>query len=318
MRTKIRSKFSWVHGYLAFGFLLFIYVGMLLAVISTYLDTEPGESVHQEIFWIIILSILLTLFILSMLRTTKRITITSQSIIFRTIFKCQEIRWSEIRSIKLHGKEGWLWTPQEATTLFLHDGKKIFFLDALYRNTPLLKLALNRVKQQGHRVKDIDFQDLNHHQFQSGSSTLPNDPMTKYSGHFWFTFNGIGLMVSVVFLLVGLKLLLVDWNMIGTVILLFSFAFIVLIARHLNYFYLGRHHLVVRNHIWRPYVKVFHLNDIVEVVFDQVGNGSEGLRVITKDFKSKFFPAGSLERLTWQKIEKSFKKKKIKVRSKYE
>ncbi|HAS42312.1 MAG TPA: hypothetical protein DCS93_17675 [Microscillaceae bacterium] len=315
--TKIKSKFSWVHTYLIFSLLFLLYVGMLIGVIFAYLSSNVQKPAYQYILWIIVLIVLTGLFVLSSLKIFRTITITNQSIVLRTVFKRQEILWSEVKALKLHGKENWLFTPQEATTFFLHNGEKTFFLNSLYRNTSLLKLALNTIKKQYLRNQPMDIQKLEQYKLEQFSQKTPNYPMTGYSGNFWLTINGIGLIFFFVATLFWLMVLLIGRDIEIGLFVFFSFLPMALFARQLNYFHLGKHHLVIKNHIWKPYTRIYHLDDIEEVVFDSVGNSSDGLRVITKDFKSVFFPAGSLRPGTWQKLEKALRKRKIRIRPKY-
>ncbi|OJJ15163.1 hypothetical protein BKI52_39545 [marine bacterium AO1-C] len=314
--TKVKSKFSWVHTYLVFIVLLLLSGGMLIGVVFAYLSNHSQESDYQYIFWIIVLSALILLLVFSTLKVSKTISLTNQGIVLQTVFKRQEILWSEIKAIKLHGKENWLFTPQEATTFFLHNGKKVFIINALYRNTPLLKTALNTVKKQHLRGQPIDIQKLEQHKLKQTSQQMPNYPLTKYSGDFWFSINGIVIVLFTSMTLFWLIVLLITGGIGTSIFMSLSFLPAVLSARQLNYFYLGRYHLVVRNHVWRPYIKVYHLEDIEEVVFDSVGESSDGIRIITKDFKAAFFPAGSLREKNWIELVKALRKRKIKIRPK--
>jgi len=312
--AKIKSKFSWVHVYLTFIVLLFIYGGMLAGVIFAYFSSDL--DVYQYIFWIVLLSVLFVLSMLSFFKMAKTITITNQSIVLRTVFKRQEFHWTEIKAIQLHGKEDWLFSLQEATTLFLKNGKKFFFLNKLYRNTPLIKSALNTVKRQGLRGKSIDIENLKQHSLKKRSQKMPNYSLTKYSGNFWWTINGVTLLIFLSFWVFSFWLLLNNNVVFGGLLLIWCFIFgiLAILVYQLNYFYVGKHHLVVRNHIWRPYTQVYHLEDIEEVVFDSIGYNMNGLRVITKDFKSSFFPAESLSDKTWKKLKKALRKRKVEIR----
>ncbi|OJJ15162.1 hypothetical protein BKI52_39540 [marine bacterium AO1-C] len=312
MMTKIKSKFAWRLIHTGLCILLLFAIGMLIEARSVYLSSQ-----YKKCCLLIVLTIPIFWMLFLFLKTAKVITISNKSIILRTVFQRQEILWAKVKTTKLHGKEDLLYTPHEATTLFLQDGQKHFFSDILYRNTPLLKSVLNTVKTQHLKNQPIDIENIKPYQLKQTSKKMPDYPMTEHSGNFWSTVQGWVPMFFVVIKTIGLKMLLIDGNIEGILVMLLSLMPIAFVISELNYYYLGKHHLVVRNLIWKPYIKVYHLDDIEEVAFDSIGHGSNGLRVITKDFKSNFFPAGSLSLKTWQKLEKSLKKKKIRIRPKY-
>ena len=57
------------------------------------------------------------------------------------------------------------------------------------------------------------------------------------------------------------------------------------------------------------------LENIEEIVYEQQGKQSNALRIITKNFKSKRFLAGSLSDQKWLEMKDFFEEKNIKVRN---
>ena len=83
----------------------------------------------------------------------------------------------------------------------------------------------------------------------------------------------------------------------------------------MHYFGLTKDYLVVRNHnfIWK--VKIFRLTDIKEVVFETQGKQPNCMRIITKDFRNKLYPAGTLRDKTWLEMKRQLESKGINVRN---
>ena len=253
----------------------------------------------------------------SLLKILKIIVITNQGIHIQSAFKNQEILWADIKAIRLLGKESWWFQSVEATTLFLHSGEKVVIINALYRNMPLLKTTLNTVKRKYLRGEIFNVENLLYHKLQPIKVNLSDGEFDEYKGDSFFSLNGFTLLMFLGIALWGLIILVVEKQTNGVFLIIFSFLFGGLAAYQLNYFLLGKDYLVVKNHIWIPYAKTYALADIEEVVFDSVGESSDGLRIITKDFVSTFYPAGSLRDKAWQKLAKELRKRKIKIRSKF-
>ena len=85
-------------------------------------------------------------------------------------------------------------------------------------------------------------------------------------------------------------------------------------GRGLYYFYLSPKYLVIIHHLFPWRKKAFEIADIREIVFETPYRESNTLRVITKDFISKKYTAGSLRNTTWKKLKKELKRLKIPVR----
>ena len=83
----------------------------------------------------------------------------------------------------------------------------------------------------------------------------------------------------------------------------------------MNYFLISNDYLIVKNHnhIWKE--KIYHLSNIKEVVFESNGQQPNCMRIITKDFKNKLYPAGTLRGKTWLKMKKKLELKGVIVRN---
>lgn len=61
--------------------------------------------------------------------------------------------------------------------------------------------------------------------------------------------------------------------------------------------------------------KAFRLNEIKEIVFETRHNMPNCLRIITNDFKTKLYPAGTLRDRTWLALKERLESHDISVRN---
>ncbi len=83
----------------------------------------------------------------------------------------------------------------------------------------------------------------------------------------------------------------------------------------MNYFQVSDNLFVVRNHnlFWKK--KAYRITEIKEVVFETQGKMPNCLRVITKNFKNKLYPAGTLRDKTWLALKDKLESFDITVRN---
>ncbi len=83
----------------------------------------------------------------------------------------------------------------------------------------------------------------------------------------------------------------------------------------MHYFEVSKNFFIAKNHYFFWIKKVYPLNEIKEIVFEQQYKQPNRLRIITKDFKTKFYLAGSLTDKTWLEMKKKLEEKNIEVRN---
>jgi len=83
----------------------------------------------------------------------------------------------------------------------------------------------------------------------------------------------------------------------------------------MNFFGVSHDYFVIKNHnfIWKK--KLYKINNIKEVVFETQGKMPNCLRIITKDFRNKLYPAATLRDKTWLELKRTLEKRGIKVRN---
>jgi hypothetical protein len=110
---------------------------------------------------------------------------------------------------------------------------------------------------------------------------------------------------------------IINATLTGILILfIFDSLFIWWLSIYQNYFGVSSHFFVVKNQTLPWMKKVFMLDDINEIVFEQEHHKlPNSLRVITNDFKSESFMASSLWTKNWFQLKDELEKKNITVRN---
>lgn len=111
--------------------------------------------------------------------------------------------------------------------------------------------------------------------------------LTKDSPDFWPISIGCGLMVLFVY---------------GTV------------GNQLHYFQLNHQSIFIRNHWWPWVDDRVDVQNIKEVIFAWPYRQSKSLRLITWDYETKVYPAGSLREKNWKNLERELIELKVPIR----
>jgi hypothetical protein len=83
----------------------------------------------------------------------------------------------------------------------------------------------------------------------------------------------------------------------------------------MNFFEIKYGKLIIKNHYFPWKKKEFDLKDIEEVSTETPYRRSTGLRIITYQFESKFYGAGSLRSHTWNDLLKDLESIGIKTKN---
>lgn len=221
---------------------------------------------------------------------------------------------TDIGKIELTGKRPFsyvLYFPMEATSLTFKNGKTKNIFDEMYANSWEIKLFLKQVV-----IEKNDFQKECPSKINFNAAE--NDFYQTFKGNQFISLRGILLWG-----MIGVFVYQFAYNekpgTVGVGLLAFAFIlsllWIILVSRQMYYFQVSSHYLVVRNHnlFWRK--KIYNLADIKEIVFDTQGKLPNCLRLITKDFKYKLYPAGTLRDKTWLALKTELETYSIEVRN---
>ena len=227
-------------------------------------------------------------------------------------FNSQSFPLSDITKIDLTGKRPFKYVinfPMEAARLTFNNGETKYIFDDMYSNSGEIKLFLKQVviDKKNYFEPTGNVIDI---------SSLDSEYFETYQGAVITSLRGISLWGFVGFF--TYKLLSNSKSIATEFVLFISFILIFWFLMHtylMNYFQVSNSFLVVRNHNFFWTKKVYRITDIKEIVFETQGKMPNCLRVITKSFKNKLYPAGTLRDRTWLELKDKFESYNIKVRN---
>ncbi len=199
--------------------------------------------------------------------------------------------------------------PMEGTALLLADDTEIFLFDDMYANSSEIKLFLQQVVLNKQEYKPALTSNIS-----KDSIYIENEETFK--GNQFTSFRGLSLWGLIGFLTFTL---FDSWEhppMLQLVTLIvFGIFWFVLHGWLMHYFGLTTDYLIVRNHIFIWKMKIYRLSDIKEVVYETQGKQPNCMRIITKDFRNKLYPAGTLRNKTWLYLKMKLEAKGVAVRN---
>jgi len=223
-------------------------------------------------------------------------------------FYSTKYSWSEVEKIELHGKRSFIFlTTKEGTSIAFKSGEQRLFLDNLYSNTGEIKRF----------IRDVI---IDKKPFASIAINAPS--LEEASGETFTAFKGVQLYNyrGILLWLIELTMVYVailNRNSAGALIFCLVTAVISFFgfSHFMNYFELSDRLLSVRNHnlLWKK--KLYRVDDVKEIVFEQPDKMPVCLRVITNDFENKRYPAATLWDKDWRALKKALEAKNIPVRN---
>ena len=227
-------------------------------------------------------------------------------------FNSQTFSLTDITKIELTGKRPFKYAvnfPMEAATLTFNSGETKYIFDDMYSNSWEIKSFLKQVV--------IDKKQF----LQSNNSPIDKDAVAS---DFYETFKGnqlTSLRGISLWGLIGLFVYMVINNKrpvhIGSVLFVSgsSLFWFIGLSFQMHYFQVSDNYFLIRNHnfFWKK--KAYNIADIKEIVFETQGKMPNCLRVITKDFRNKLYPAGTLRDQNWLALKDKLETYKVKVRN---
>lgn len=311
------------------GLILVFAVGLfgsfgVLSIFKVVDDLDAGKPFTKTMFIVPIIFLPFAVYsIYYLLSRFPQLTIDKTGINFSTIFKIKNYQWNEVEDIELTGKQfhKFLFAsmPIEATTFKFKDNSTLIFWADYYRNISDLRVVLERadnlLRNKSKPLSSLDFgiSRQTYSDTEVGFSTED-----EYNGNHFLTFNGLlfyGFLIFIGYMILQKPMVfLTNYGALLSI----SFATLVLcgtLSYQLHYFILTDKFLIVKNSIWFWRKDIYSLDNIREVVFETPHRLSTSMRVITKDFKTKLYPAGSLKDKTWKLLREKLKSREIKVRN---
>lgn len=224
----------------------------------------------------------------------------------------QTFSWSDIKKIELTGKWNFSFIgsfPMEGFEIEFHDGTSKVIFDDAYSNSWEIKSFIQNViidKKEMHSISTtkVSINDAKFEQFD------------VFKCNQFTSFRGIALWGFIVFfaLMLLTKNRFPETNGFIFLVIMAVFWFI-FFSHQMNYFSCSKNFFIVKNHNFLWQNKIFKLTDIKEIVFEAQNNQPNSLRIITKDFRNKLFPAGTLRDRNWLEMKRVLEKYTIEVRN---
>ncbi|HYE54232.1 MAG TPA: hypothetical protein VD996_05285 [Chitinophagaceae bacterium] len=227
-------------------------------------------------------------------------------------FNAETFPLSDIQKVVLTGKSDFPYVvdfPMEAATVYFKDGTTKFIYDDMYKNSWELKSYLKQVIIEKKNFTAVETNEVSRPE-------LDNEDYDTFKGNQFTSLRGItfwALIVSFVYMMITNDRRPTTEFVLS--IALFSICWLVFHAWLMHYFEVSGKYLVIKNHLFFWKRKAYRLTDINEIVFETRHRMPNCLRVITKDFKNKLYPAGTLRTKTWLELKKNLENRQIKVRN---
>jgi ABC-type multidrug transport system fused ATPase/permease subunit len=227
-------------------------------------------------------------------------------------FNKQTYSIADINEVTLTGKHPFKYGfnfPMEAVTITFNTNETKYIFDEMYSNTWEIKSFLKQVV-----IDNKYFFDPSEYTVDIHALTL--EFFETYKGPVLTSLRGIslwGVIGFFAFILVYGAQPIPKGYFVG--LFCISIIWFLLHVNLLNYFQVSDNYFVVRNHNFFWTKKAYYLKDIEEVVFETQGKMPNCLRIITKNYKNKLYPASTLRDKTWLELKDKLEKHKIYVRN---
>jgi hypothetical protein len=227
----------------------------------------------------------------------------------------EAFKWEDLEKVTLTGKQPfkYLFSYQmEGMMLLFKNGKVKYLFDDFYVNLGEMKSFIQQIVIDKNATFQYAPESL------QNSNSIP-ETFAAYKGNQFTSLRGLMLwsLYLIIIIMFVLRPGYLDNINIPKFVLsfgLFCLGWFYLHSLLMNYFLISEHYLEVKNHnlSWRK--KLYVLDDIKEVAIETQGKMPNSLRIITKDFRSKVFPAGTLNGRNWRALKEKLESKSIPVR----
>lgn len=225
------------------------------------------------------------------------IKINSQKIDIQGIFKRFIVNEADIASIDFFSKASYYLLIGQitiVTEIELITGERIIIADPFYRNIGKLK----QVIAKNFKEKIIPY--ISERKIKSSSFLQVND-FEKIAGNPYTCFNTL-LLAGMIISFFLMQFLPNKVNDIKFASLIMSVVLYFGLGLQMNYFLISGQDLIVKNHYFFWFTKIYKIENIIAVNFENPYRRSEALKIVTNDFESKLYGAGSLREKDWKAL----------------
>lgn len=204
--------------------------------------------------------------------------------------------WKDATNIQLSGKQPFRCFGNfnyESTTITFNDNITNVFFDDFYSNSAEIKSFIDSVIINKREV-------VNNPVLPIDESDVANSFYDEFKGNQFTSYRGLmmwGLIGFISFMCVHNFISIP----IGFTFGIFAFAsfFFFIFSSQMNFFLLSKDYLIIKNHnlLWKK--NIYRLSDIREIILETKDKQPYSLRVVTKEYKTKLFQAGTLRDKNW-------------------
>jgi hypothetical protein len=310
--TVITSKRHPVKFYtvLIFAFLFIAALGTLFLFVS--IDLLQKDNTETKNYFLPIFSFASYLLAFSMVyaywKNSPKISIDNHTITFGN----ERFYLKDLKKVILTGKMPFrliIRFPMEGTALIFNDGTEKYFFDDLFSNSWEIKSFLEQtvIKKTEYTPNQSEKVD---------TTSIRFDSFEIFKGNQLTSFRGILLWGLIGFFAI-LMISKMQSPPIGFVIffVVFGTFWFLFNSWLMHFFCITNDYFIVKNHNFVWLTKIYRIRDIKEIVYETQSKQPNSLRIITKDFRNKLYPAGTLRNKTWLEMKSRLEMKGINVRN---
>ncbi|WP_215225540.1 hypothetical protein [Echinicola shivajiensis] len=311
-KSRANISFFALNGLILFG----VFTGFATSLfIKGFGQLDEGKHWFRTSIWPAVLVLMIGLMIIyQFLKNWQNFRISEKGITISRFFKSEFISWEEVKKIELTGKaeDRILGFTQEFEVLSfeLKNGDEKAIFEHYYRNFDEARRLLSRIQVQIQSHQSVKITSVGLSETKGRNKLQHFDFLNIYKDRFISSVHGVITCIGLALMI----LKIIFYNIDYFPLIVFPSLFLAVMGFLSHYFLLDKNYLVIKNHIWFFYSKHYKVSDINEIVVDHEGRRGWCLRVITKDYKSRSFPAGSLKTKTWVDMIHDLEKLTIPVR----
>lgn len=307
MIEEITIRRHWKKFYLKVLLLVLYYLSLALIVGRLY---EEALSKAGEGFIILMSLSFIILALYTIVRYFKNVPnfyINTDAIV---INRNTTFLWQDLERIELAGKRPFNYMfgyPREGIMFKFKGSNKIYLFDDMYANTAAIKrfIRYHIIKKTNDWIEPIirpTISDIQHEQF------------VRYNGSQFLNYRGVILWIVLGLLCYGIIITNHVWLVAFLICL--GIIFFWWLSSFMCFFGVSDKYFIVRNPNLFWVKKIYRLGDIKEVVFEQQdSNMPYSLRIISVDFESDLYMAGTLRNKKWRQLQENLEDKNINVRN---
>jgi hypothetical protein len=315
--TTITSKRHILRFYLTVIFGTLSFLGMGSALVILFITSLNNGELTSKLYFGLVFSagcyFMAGYTVYNYLRNSPIVKVDKEKIYFN-----QEIfYWKQLQNIELTGKKDFKYFGKyscEATTIYFNSEQTKIIFDDMYSNAWEIKLFIQQNVLNENKTQQKISRLINPLEIESESLVVfKGNPFLSFEGVlFWGTF-------ASAFCLIYFKL--TNPNSHERALKALPFFVVILLtwlflnSWFMHYFKISNTMLVIKNHNLLWIKKAYYISDIKEIVFETKYQWPNCLRVITNDFQSKLYPAGTLQDKTWYAMKEKFESFGISVRN---